>query len=54
MLSRLLSERFKRPIYWNEYKVIPVKIYAANQNIRIKERRSCSQKLNKYVTTLII
>ena len=25
-LSKLLSERFKRPIYWNEYKVIPNKI----------------------------
>ena len=22
-LSKLLSKRFKRPIYWNEYKVIP-------------------------------
>ena len=25
-LSKLLSERFKRPIYQNEYKVIPNKI----------------------------
>ena len=25
-LSKLLSEWFKRPIYWNEYKVIPNKI----------------------------
>ena len=25
-LSKLLNERFKRPIYWNEYKVIPNKI----------------------------
>ena len=25
-LSKLLSEGFKRPIYWNEYKVIPEKI----------------------------
>ena len=24
-LSKLLSEGFKRPIYWNEYKVIPEK-----------------------------
>ena len=24
-LSKLLSEGFKRPIYWNEYKVIPIK-----------------------------
>ena len=34
-LSKLLSKGFKRPIYWNEYKVIPEKIYAANENIRI-------------------
>ena len=34
-LSKLLSEGFERPIYWNEYKVIPEKIYAANENIRI-------------------
>ena len=25
-LSKLLSEGLKRPIYWNEYKVIPNKI----------------------------
>ena len=25
-LSKLLSEGFKRPIYWNKYKVIPNKI----------------------------
>ena len=25
-LSKLLNERFKRPIYWNEYKVTPNKI----------------------------
>ena len=34
-LSKLLSEGFKRRIYQNEYKVIPEKIYAANENIRI-------------------
>ena len=34
-LSTLLSEGFKRPIYWNEYKVIPEKINAANENLRI-------------------
>ena len=34
-LSKLLSEGFKRPIYWSEYKVIPEKIYAANEHIRI-------------------
>ena len=25
-LSKLLSQGFKRPIYWNEFKVIPMKI----------------------------
>ena len=25
-LTKLLNEGFKRPIYWNEYKVIPNKI----------------------------
>ena len=34
-LSKLLSKEFKRPIHWNEYKVIPEKIYAENENIRI-------------------
>ena len=33
-LSKLLSEGFKRPIYWNEYKVIPNKNYKANEYIR--------------------
>ena len=33
-LSKLLSEWFKRPIYWNEYKVIPNKNYNANEYIR--------------------
>ena len=35
-LSKLLSEGFKRPIYWNEYKVIPNKIVenAANNGER--------------------
>ena len=30
-----MTEGFKRSVYWNEYKVIPEKIYAANENIRI-------------------
>ena len=33
-LSKLLSEEFKRPIYWNEYKVIPSKNDNANEYIR--------------------
>ena len=32
--SKLLSEGFKRSIYWNQYKVIPNKTYAANRYIR--------------------
>ena len=39
-LSKLLSEGFKRPIYWNEYTVIPNKNYNANEYIR--ERRDAS------------
>ena len=33
-LSKLLGEGFKRPNYWNEYKVIPNKNYNANKYIR--------------------
>ena len=33
-LSKLLGERFKRSVYWNKYKVIPNKIYDANEYIR--------------------
>ena len=31
--TKLLSEGFKRPIYWSEYKVIPNKNYNANKYI---------------------
>ena len=31
--TKLLSEGFKRPIYWNEYKVIPNKNYNVNEYI---------------------
>ena len=34
-LSKLLTEGFKRSVYWNEYKVILEKRYNANNNIRI-------------------
>ena len=34
ILSKLLSERFKRPVYWNKYKVIPNKTYDENEYIR--------------------
>ena len=30
-LSKLLSEGFKRPVYWKEYKVIPNKDYNTNE-----------------------
>ena len=33
-LTKLLSEGFKRSVYWNKYKVIPNKIYNANDYIR--------------------
>ena len=33
-LLKLLREGFKRPIYWNEYKVISNKNYNANEYIR--------------------
>ena len=33
-LSKLLSEGFRRPIYWNEYKIIPNKNYNPNEYIR--------------------
>ena len=33
-LSNLLTEGFKRSVYWNKYKVIPEQRYNANDNIR--------------------
>ena len=33
-LSKLLTEGFKRSVYWNEYKVIPEQRYNENDNIR--------------------
>ena len=33
-LSKLLTEGFKRPVYWNKYKIIPNKSYDGNDNIR--------------------
>ena len=34
-LSKLLTEGFKRSVFWIEYRLIPEKIFAANENIRI-------------------
>ena len=39
-LSKLLSEGFKRPVYWNEYKIIPNKTY--DENYYIRERLDAS------------
>ena len=33
-LSKLLSEGFKRSVYWNNYKIIPGKAYDENDYIR--------------------
>ena len=33
-LSKLLSEGFKRSVYWNNYKIIPGKTYDVNDYIR--------------------
>ena len=33
-LSKLLTEGFKRSVYWNEYKVIPEERYNVNVGIR--------------------
>ena len=44
-LSKLLNEGFKRPIYWNEYKVTPkkiVEIAVANREEHIRELHDSS------------
>ena len=33
-LGKLLGKGFKRPVYWNQYKVIPSKTYDVNGYIR--------------------
>ena len=33
-LSKLLSERFKGPVYWNKYNIIPNKTFNENDYIR--------------------
>ena len=40
-LSKLLNEGFKRPVYWNKYKVIPNKKYNTNNCIRELLDSSC-------------
>ena len=58
-LSKLLSEGFKRPVYWNEYKIIPNKTYDENDYIRerlmlvIRELRGCLFLLIDIIIVLI-
>ena len=40
-LSKLLSEGFKRSVYWNKYKTIPNKTYNENGYIRELLNASC-------------
>ena len=57
-LSKLLNEGFKRPIYWNEYKVTPnkiVEIPAANEEKYIRELLDSScQGVKDYLFLLMI
>ena len=46
-LSKLLSEGFKRPVYWNAYKVIAEKSYNKNNPIR-EIIDSSSQVINRF------
>ena len=55
-LSKLLSEGFKRPIYWNEYKVIPnkiVEIAANNGEKYIRELLDSSYQRVKRLFVLV-
>ena len=58
-LSKLLSEGFKRPVYWNMYKIIPNKTYEENDCIRelfdvfIKDLRDCLFSLIESVVLLV-
>ena len=51
-LSKVLSEGFKRSIYWNEYKVTPNKKYDANQYIRERLDASIQGVNRKFVFLL--
>ena len=52
-LLKLLSKGFKRPIYWNQYKVIPNKNY--NVNEYVWERLNASiQGVKNYLFLLMI
>ena len=56
-LSKLLSEGFKRPVYWNEYKVTPIKIVKiafANDEKYKRELLSSFKELTVYLFLPII
>ena len=51
-LSKLLTEGFKRLVYWNKYKIIPNKTY--DENVNIRELLDLSyQELKDYLFLLI-
>ena len=50
-LSKLLSKRFKRPVYWNEYKVIAKKSCNENNPIREAIDSSCQEINRLFVLT---
>ena len=55
-LTKLLNEGFKRPIYWNEYKVIPnkiVEIAANNEEKYIRELLDSSYQGVKRLFVLV-
>ena len=54
-LSKLLSEGFRRPIYWNEYKLTPnkiVEIAAINEEKYIRELLDSSYQSVKWLFVL--
>ena len=53
-LSKLLSERFKRSIYWNEYKVTPNKLVEIAANNGVKYIRELLDSSSKGVNRLFV
>ena len=54
-LSKLLSEGFKRPVYWNKYKVIPnriVEVAVQNAKHQIRELLDSSYQVVKRLPVL--
>ena len=49
-LSKLLSEGFKRPVYWNKYRIIPSKTY--DKNAYVRERLDASYERVKFCSCL--